>query len=60
MKPIPPSHKNDTSDRHSNCKKSFDANNVYKNKERCQKCGHSKYIQGFQCPAKEVSMQVLL
>ena len=47
VKPRPPSHKNDTSDRqqvpsyhNSNYKESFDAKNVYKNKERCQKCGH--------------------
>ena len=30
---------NDTSDRQNNYKKSFDAKNVYKNKERCQMCG---------------------
>ena len=34
----PPSHKNDASDRQNNYKKSFDAKNVYRNKERCQKC----------------------
>ena len=33
VKPRPPNHKNDTSDRQSNYKKSFDAKNVYKNKE---------------------------
>ena len=53
MKPRPPSHKNDTSDRQSNYKKSFDAKNVYKNKERCQMCGDSNHIEGFQCPAKK-------
>ena len=49
----PPSYKNDTSDRQSNYKKGFDAKNVYKNKERCQKCGDSLHIEGFQCPAKK-------
>ena len=53
MMPRPPSHKNDTSDRQSHYRKSFDAKNVYKNKERCQKCGDSNYIEGFQCPAKK-------
>ena len=53
VKPRPPSHKNDTSDRQHGCKKSFDAKNVYKNKERCQKCGDSNHIEGFQCPAKK-------
>ena len=60
MKPRPPSHKNDASDRqqvssyyNSNYKKSCDAKNVYKNKERCQKCGDSVHIEGFQCPAKK-------
>ena len=59
MKPRPPSHKNDTSNRqqvpsyNSNYKKRFDAKNVYKNKERCQKCGDSIHIEGFQCPAKK-------
>ena len=32
VKPRPPSHKNNTSDRQSNYKKSSDAKNVYKNK----------------------------
>ena len=45
VKPRPPSHKNDTSDRHNNYKKSFGAKNVYKNKERCQKCGDSNHIE---------------
>ena len=53
MKPRPPSHKNDTSDRQHSYKKSFDAKNVYKNKERCQRCGDSNHIEGFQCPAKK-------
>ena len=53
VKPRPSSHKNDTSDRQSNYKKSFDAKNVYKNKERCQKCEDSNLIEGFQCPAKK-------
>ena len=53
VKPRPSSHKNDTSDRQSHYKKSFDAKNVYKNKERCQKCGDSNHIEGFQCPTKK-------
>ena len=53
VKPRPPSHKNDTSDRQHSYKKRFDAKNVYKNKDRCQKCGDSNHIEGFQCPANE-------
>ena len=53
VKPRPPSHKNDTSDRQGHYKKSFDAKNVYKNKERCQTCRDSSHIEGFQCPAKK-------
>ena len=53
MKPRPPSHKDDISERQSNYKKSFDAKNVYRNKERCQKCGDSNHTEGFQCPAKK-------
>ena len=52
VKPRPPSHKNDTSDRESHYKKSFDAKNVYRNKERCQECRDSIHIEGFQCPSK--------
>ena len=54
VKPRPPSHKNDTSDRKSHYKKSFDAMNVYKNKGRCQKCGESNHIEGSQYPAEKV------
>ena len=50
VKPRLPSHKNDTSNRQSHCKKNFDAKNVYKKRERCQKCGDSNHIEGFQCP----------
>ena len=53
VKPRPPSHKNDTSDRQHSYKKSFDAKNVYRNEERCQKCGDANHIEGFQCPAKK-------
>ena len=53
VKPRPPSHKNDASGRQNNYKKSFDAKNVYKNMERCQKCGDSNHIEDFQCPAKK-------
>ena len=60
MKPRPPSDKNDASHRqqvssyhNNNYRKSFDAKNVYKNKERCQKCGDSIHVEGFQHPAKK-------
>ena len=60
VNPRTPSHKNDASDRqevpsynNNNYKKSFDAKNVYKNKERYKKCGDSIHIEGFQCPAKK-------
>ena len=60
VKPRPPNHKNDKSDRqqvpsyhNNNYKKSFDDKNVYKNKERCQMCGDSIHIEGFQCPTKK-------
>ena len=53
VKPRPPSHKNDTGNRQSNYKKSYDAKNVCKNKERWQKCGDSNHIKGLQCPAKK-------
>ena len=46
--PRPLHHKGDTSDRQNHYKKSFGAKNVYKNKERCQKCGDSIHIEGFQ------------
>ena len=51
VKPRPPDYKNDTSDRQSCYKKIFDVKTVYKNKERCQKCGDPNHIEGFQCPA---------
>ena len=53
VKPRPPSHKNDTIDRQSHNMKSFDAKNVHRNKERCQKSGDSDHIKGFQCPVKK-------
>ena len=55
----PPSHKNDTSDRKNNYKKSFDAKNVYTNKERCQKCRDSNHVEGFQCPAKNFNASLV-
>ena len=52
VKPRTSSHKNDASDKqqvpsyhNNNYKKSFDAKNVYKNKEQCQKCGDSIHIE---------------
>ena len=51
--PIPPSHKNDTSDKQSHYEKSFDDKNAYMNKARCQKCGDSNHIEGFQCLSKK-------
>ena len=53
VKPIPPSHKKDTSDRQSHYKKGFDAKNMYNNKERCQKCADSNHIEAFQYPTKK-------
>ena len=59
MKPRPPSHKNDASDRqpvpsyHNYNKKSFDAKHVYKNKEICQKCGDSVHVEGSVCLVKK-------
>ena len=60
VKPRPPQHNNDASERQqvpsyhiNNYKKSFATKNVYKNKHRCQKCGISIHIEGFQCPAKK-------
>ena len=58
VKPRPPSDKNDANYRqqvssyhNNNYKKNFNAKNVYKNNERCQKYGDSIHIRGFQCPA---------
>ena len=34
-------------------RRAFDAKNVYKNKERCNKCGDSIHFEGFQCPTKK-------
>ena len=65
VKPRPPSHKNDASDRqpvpsyHNINKRSFDAKEVYKNKERCQKCGYSLHAEGFQCPSKNISANLV-
>ena len=50
VKPRPSCHKNYANDRqvpsnhNNNYKKRYDAKNVYKNKERCQKCGDSIHI----------------
>ena len=60
VKPRPPSHKNDTSDRQTNYKKSFDAKNVHRNKERCQKCGELNHIEGFQCPAIKFNASLVI
>ena len=53
VKPRSPSHKNDMSYRQSHYKKSFDTMNVYRNKERCQKCGDSNHTEGFKHPARK-------
>ena len=63
VKPRPPSNKNDVSDRQPvpsyHNKKIFDSKHVYKNKERCQKCGDSLHAEGFQCPAKNTSVSLV-
>ena len=57
VKPRPPSHKNDACDKQPisayHKKKRFDSKIVNKNKEKCQKCGDSLHVEGFQCPAKK-------
>ena len=57
VKPRPSTHKNDAYDKQPipsyNNKNSFDLKNVYKNKERCPKCGDSLHVECFQCPVKK-------
>ena len=57
VKPRPPSPKNDACDKQPipsyHNKKSFNSKNVHKNKERCQKCGYSLHVEGFQFTAKK-------
>ena len=45
-------HKNAEQMQTSHFKKSFDPRFVHKNKDRCNKCGDSAHLEGFQCPAK--------
>ena len=64
MKPRPPSHKNDASDRqpvpsyHNNHRKGFGAKHVYKNKERCQNLV-ILHIQKVSSVQQKVPVQVL-
>ena len=58
MKPRPPSQKNDTSDRQSPYKKSFDAKNIYEKKDRWQKVENQIALK-VPVSSQEVSMQIL-
>ena len=64
VKPWPSSHKNDAYDKQPipsyHNKESFDSKNVYKNKEKCQKCGDSLHVEGFQHPAKKYQCKTCL
>ena len=56
VKPKQPSCKNvvqENSQASSYNKKSFDPQNVHKNKDMCLKCEDFIHVEGFQCPAKK-------
>ena len=40
-------------------KKRFDPNQAHQRKDRCSKCGDSKHIEGFKCPARKLPVQDL-
>ena len=46
-------HKNIEHQQSSQYKKSFDPKLVHKSKDRCNKCGDSAHLEGFQCPVKK-------
>ena len=53
VKPRPPSHKNDKSDRQSNYKESLKPGMYTRTREDVKKCGDLNHIEGFQCSAKK-------
>ena len=60
VKPRPPHNKNDTSDRQSNYKKSFDAKNVYRaRRDVMSEVWRFQSHWRFPVSSKEVSMQIL-
>ena len=46
-------HKNIEHQQSSQYKKILDPKLVHKNKDRCNKCGDSAHLEGFQCPVKK-------
>ena len=46
-------HKNAEQTQTSHLKKSCDPRLVHKSKDRCNKCGDSTHLEGFQCPAQK-------
>ena len=46
-------HKDAEQTQTSHFKKSFDYRLAHNNKDRCNKCGDSAHLEGFQCPAKK-------
>ena len=46
-------HKNIECQQSSQYKKSFDPKLAHKSKDRCNKCGDSAHLEGFQCPTKK-------
>ena len=51
-KPRPTQNKNTDQRQASYNKKTFDPRGVYKQKDRCSKCGDSTHLEGFTCPVK--------
>ena len=49
-------HKNVEQTQSSHYKKSFDPKLAHKNKDRCNKCGDSTHLEGFQCPVKKLKL----
>ena len=52
-KPRPTQNKNTDQRQASYNKKTFDPRGVYKQKDRCSKCGDSTHLEGFTCPVKK-------
>ena len=56
FKSRPPSHKRYSSEHSQQVppyKKKFDPKQAHTRKDRCSKCGDSKHVEGFKCPAKK-------